>query len=248
MRMFRSICCILFCTVLSLIAVSSAETGNMTADEHYLMGNAFSAFGQYENATKEYQIALEMRPHFSDALNNLVIALNRQGKFNESLIAAENATRYSPDDPEVWYNRGYTLGMLGRYEDEIDSYKQALSIRPNFSSAWKNMGTAYFDMGRYPDAVDAFINETRYDPENAIAWFYLGTVYEKMNKIPDAISSYEKAQSIQPNLTIVNERLNLTKNNLTSKDNKVSEKTVNNSKTEKKEQPLDGILGLLGRE
>jgi tetratricopeptide (TPR) repeat protein len=242
--MDRSFLCLIICTFILLIPLSSAEQTNMTADEHYLMANAYSAFGQYENATKEYQTALKIRPDYPDAWNNLGIVLNKQEKYNESLLAAQNATRYNPDDAEAWYNKGYTLGMLGRYDEEIDSYKQALSIRSNLSSAWENMGVAYFDKKMYPEAAGAFLNETSHDPHNAIAWYYLGTVYEKMEKLPDAISSYEKAENIQPNLTIVKERLKSMKNNETSKSGVNPVEKVNNS-TNEKTQPLQNILEFL---
>jgi tetratricopeptide (TPR) repeat protein len=92
--------------ILILIPITCAETDEMTADEHYLMGNALSSFGQYENATKEYQLALKIRPGFTDALNNLGIVLNRLGRYEEALSVADDAVRFSPQDPDVWYNRG----------------------------------------------------------------------------------------------------------------------------------------------
>ena len=86
--MNRLVPLITFFIILILVPTTFAETDEMTADEHYLMGNALSSFGQYENATNEYRLALKMRPGFSDALNNLGIVLNRQGKYEEALEVA----------------------------------------------------------------------------------------------------------------------------------------------------------------
>lgn len=99
--MNRSLLVVTILALFILVPISSAETDEMTADEHYLMGNALSSFGQYENATKEYRLALDMRPDFSDALNNLGIVLNRQGKYEEALEVADNGIRVSPNDADA---------------------------------------------------------------------------------------------------------------------------------------------------
>jgi len=237
--MKRSLPVIAFLVFLILIPVTYAETTEMTADEHYLMGNAFSSLGQgqYENATKEYRMALAIRPDFTDALNNLGIVLNRQGKYEEALAVADEAIRISRDDAEAWYNRGCTLGMLKRYEEETDSYKQALTIRPNFTSAWENMGASYFDQGRFEDAIAAYLNETTYDPENAISWYYLGTVYEKTGQNSAAIAAFENAVKIQPNFTTVQNRLDSVKRNLTS-----TTPSPGNNSSNVAEQDSSGLL------
>lgn len=108
--MNRLVPLITFFIILILVPTTFAETDEMTADEHYLMGNALSSFGQYENATNEYRLALKMRPGFSDALNNLGIVLNRQGKYEEALEVADEAVRVTPQDADAWYNRGSRLG------------------------------------------------------------------------------------------------------------------------------------------
>lgn len=219
-----------------------AETEEMTADEHYLMGNAYSSFGQFENATSEYRQALVLKPDYTDAWNNLGIVLNRQELYEEALSAADNATRISPNDADAWYNRGYTLGMMKRYDEEIDSYRQALALKPNLSSAWENMGVSYFDLGKYDEAIGAFRNETTYDPDNAIAWYYLGTVYEKTGKLEDAAGAFEKSIKISPNMTMVQDRLEKVKKNLTL--NNPESRVSANSSEEGKTDFFSGLLGL----
>ena len=224
--------------------VYAEENGTKTAEEHYLMGNAFYSFGLAENATREYRIATAMDPGLSDAWNNLGLSLTSQGKHKEAKEALENATRLKPDDPDVWYNLGYTFGMLGEKENELTAYEKALSLQPNMTVAWRNIGVVRFEQGNYTGASTALEQATRYDPTSAIGWYYLGTVYEKTGNLTGAADVLKQAIKLDQNLTMAKDRLTAVEKNLTSGIAPVSSPT-GTTDASKKKTPIQASTILL---
>ena len=198
------------------IHVMASETVEKSAEEHFLMGNAFYSFGLADNATREYLLAVEKDPSLSDAWNNLGLSLTKQGKYDRSILALQNATRLAPADAEAWYNLGYSYGMLGKSEEELAAYEKAISLRPNMTVAWRNIGALRFEQGDYTAAEAALENATRYDPGSATGWYYLGTVYEKTGNLTGAVTVLKKAIQLDQNLTMAKERLTAVEKNVTS--------------------------------
>lgn len=214
-KITRLLCITFFLISLATGCAGAADTSEKTADEHYLMGNAFYSFGLAENATHEYRLAVAKNPDLSEAWNNLGLSLTAQEKYDEALQALANATRLSPNDAEAWYNLGYTYGMLGNTTAELAAYDKALSITPNMTIAWRNIGAVRFEQGNYTGAVHAFEQATSFDPESGIGWYYLGTAYEKSGDLSAAASVLKKAIEKDQNLTMAQDRLQAIERNLT---------------------------------
>lgn len=106
------------------------------------------------------------------------------------------------------------------------------------------MGASYFDQGKFEEAIAAYLNATTYDQNNAVGWYYIGTIYEKIGQNIKAIDAFEKAISIDPNLTVVQSRLETVKKNITSSvgdQEKESFNTTGNTSSEL----FSGLLNIL---
>ena len=219
--------------------VWAANTSEKSADEHYLMGNAYYSFGLSDNATREYRIAVEMNPDLSDAWNNLGLSLTAQKKYAEAQQALEQATRLNPSDADGWYNLGYTFGMQGNDSQELAAYEKAISLRPNMTVAWRNIGVVRYEKNDYTGAVKAFENATSFDPESGIGWYYLGTAYEKTGNLSGAAAVLKQAIKLDQNLTMAKDRLEAVEKNLTNITSS-SQSTPKGTKT-----PLQGVTIVL---
>lgn len=227
------------CLFLIIGQVCATGTPEKTAEEHYLTGNAFYSFGLTDNATREYQAAVKMKPEYSDAWNNLGLSLTAQGKYVQARSALENATRINPEDPEGWYNLGYTLGMLGNKTEELAAYEKAISLRPNMTVAWRNVGVVRYEQQNYTGAAEAFEKATTFDPESGIGWYYLGTAYEKTGNLTGAATVLKHAIEKDQNLTMAKDRLEAVERNLTTEG---APATTN---MPEKKTPLQGVVVIL---
>lgn len=200
--------------LLTGVLTGDNKTTPLTAEEHLLEGDAYHTFGLYENATREYRLALKMNASNPDAWNNLGLSLTSLGRYEEAREALENATKLNPVDAESWYNLGYTLGMQKKPDLEVAAYEKALSIRPNMTVAWRNIGVVRFEQANYTGAAQVLEKATNYDPSSAAGWYYLGIVYEKIGNMTGAITVFKKAYALDPNQTVVKERIESIEKNM----------------------------------
>jgi tetratricopeptide (TPR) repeat protein len=69
--------------------------------------------GRLDEAVACYRKAIELKPDFSEALNNLGNALRAQKRLDEAVSSYCRALELSPDDPEAHYNRATALLARG---------------------------------------------------------------------------------------------------------------------------------------
>jgi len=60
--------------------------------------------------------------------NNKGADLNDLGKYNESIVASEEAIRLDPNRSAAWRNKGYALYSLSKYNDSIVAYDEAIRL------------------------------------------------------------------------------------------------------------------------
>ena len=72
------------------------------------------------------QTALELKPDYPDAYNNLGISLKELGRFDEAEVYLRRAIELNPQFAEAYNNLGNALKELGRIEEAIGWHHEAL--------------------------------------------------------------------------------------------------------------------------
>lgn len=70
---------------------------------------------------------------------NLSFALNQQGRYEQSLEAAQSATRLDPHSADAWNNIAAADEALHRWDEAIQAAQQAIALRPDFQMARNNL-------------------------------------------------------------------------------------------------------------
>ena len=104
-----------------------------------ILGAAYKANGQLDNAITAYERALSLNPDNAGAYNNMGNALKDQGKLEDAITAYERALSLKPDSAEAYNNMGVTLQEQGKLEDAITAYERALSLNPDHAEAEAQM-------------------------------------------------------------------------------------------------------------
>jgi len=84
----------------------------------YVMGNIFLDGEKYEPAVVCYKRALRVHPDYYDALHNMGLALEEQGRQDEALQMYEAAVEADPDSPDAYLSIAELLEDMA--EDELD--------------------------------------------------------------------------------------------------------------------------------
>jgi len=92
---------------------------DLTAAAHYFNNLGAEALldGDEERAMRWLTLAAEVAPQFEKAENNLGVALARQGKLEEALVAFQRGLELSPDNEAILTNLVRTDQQLGRRAD-----------------------------------------------------------------------------------------------------------------------------------
>jgi tetratricopeptide (TPR) repeat protein len=130
--------------------------------------------------------------------NNLALAYDRIGKYEEAIKELNEALRLNPDYIEVHNNLGVTYDRMEMPEIAEDELKEALKLNPNYTEALCNLGNIYARSGRYEEAACELQEALRINPELAIAHNNLGNIYALQKRNEEAIQEFKEALRINP--------------------------------------------------
>jgi tetratricopeptide (TPR) repeat protein len=128
---------IFFCISISV----QAQNENALVEK----GNEAYKNKQYDEATNDYQKAVENDTSNQAAQYNLGNAFYKAGKTEEAEDAYNNAINKSQsamDKANAWYNKGMALQNSKKLPESIDAFKQALRLNPDDEDARQNLQIA----------------------------------------------------------------------------------------------------------
>ena len=156
----------------------------------YALGVAHTKNGLYENASREfdkainfYETTAKIKPNHSKAQKNLAdawngkgIALLSLGNYDEAIKDYDKATDLNPQLADAWNNKGNAHLLLDNYDEAIKDYDNATDLNPQFADAWKNKGNALLSRDNYYEAIKAY--------DKAIELKYITCIGKKPRKRP----------------------------------------------------------------
>jgi tetratricopeptide (TPR) repeat protein len=160
-----------------------------------LIGQELGFLGREIEAVPVLRRALSRTPKrlALRALCLLATALQRLGKFEESLAAADRAIELAPDVADGYVSRGYALGELKRTDEAIDAYLRAIELGPRHphhaALAHSNLGGILTGVGRFREAIPHLRRATQLDPSNPHNHLNLGRAQERIGDIEGAFGA-----------------------------------------------------------
>lgn len=91
-------------------------------------GNEFFSLGNYIDAIKSFDMALERDPGYLNAWVNKGSSLLKLGKYSEALAAYDEAIRIDPQSALAWNRKGLALKKLDRGIDAASAYARAREL------------------------------------------------------------------------------------------------------------------------
>ena len=119
----------------------------------YGKGAALTILGQYEEALRAIDRALDINPMNEVAWVNKGNALTRMGRLVDALRSFNAAIKVNPAYEVAWNNKGNALARLGQYEEALRCYEKALDLDPAYRGAWVNKGFVLAKLGRFDEAA-----------------------------------------------------------------------------------------------
>lgn len=121
-----------------------------------------------------------------------------QEKYEEAVVAFDQAIKVLPNFTEAWTNKGFAQGKLGRPLDKFASCAQATNVAPDFPEAWNCRGLAKQDLLKYDEALQEYDKAIEVDETFYRGWFNKGQVYLKIGQQEEAIAATKKVLALEP--------------------------------------------------
>ncbi len=190
---------------------------------HYNYGRELSFAGKHEAALAEYRRALELRPDYVPAINNLGSELARgsqtgdrphpgplpegeganagsDGDLNAAIAAFRKALRLQPDYAEAHFNLGVALAKQGDQSGAEQEYRAAIQAEPSYADALNNLGQLLAQQGKLADATEQFGRAVAANPDLARAQANLAGALAAGGKLDDALAHCHRALEVEPDL------------------------------------------------
>ena len=164
------------------LAAHDVKNDPTNFEAHYNLAAMLQGRGRLENAIKEYEAALRLRPNDAVANNALGAALLANGQPRPAAHILSDALESRPDYFDAHYNLGNALAQLGDMEGAAQQFRMALQKQPNDANAEANLGSALAELGRYAEAESHYKRALEIDPNQSLARENLEAVRQAMKQ------------------------------------------------------------------
>ncbi len=134
----------------------------------------------------------------AEAFEGLGVALNRLGRFRESLPFLRQAVSLRPDSAQAWNSAGEALGNLGQVPEAAEAFARAVRANGDFAPAHYNLGLALRALGRREDAMGVLQRAVESQPAFPEALHALGTLLHASGRYPAAIDCFRRLTALRP--------------------------------------------------
>ena len=118
-------------------------------------GTIFSSRGYLGAAIDNFKKALEIKPDYTVALNNLGIALKAKGDYSQAIESFGAAVNTDPAYVDAYINLGISFNHEDKFDLAILNFNEALKIQPDHAEAHLHMSESLDRKGEFFAAIDS---------------------------------------------------------------------------------------------
>ena len=148
---------------------------------HLNLGSALDEKGQTDEAIREFEEAIRLKPGYAQAHNNLGLGIIKKGQIDEGISQYQEAIRLKPDYALAHSNLGIALVRKGQIDEAVREFQEAVRLKPEFAEAHYNLGIALVRKGQIDEAIREFEEAVRLKPDFAEAHNNLARALARKN-------------------------------------------------------------------
>jgi serine/threonine-protein kinase len=173
----------------------SVSLDSNSASAHVCLGIVYEGTGKYEEAVREYQLAIAAESANDDAIRGLASAYQRLGKMDEAEATYRAAISARPNYWENYNALGGFYFARGKYPQAAEMFTRVTDLAPDSFRGYSNLGAARLQLGRDDDAIKALMRSLEIRPTYS-AFSNLATAHFRLRQYDDAAYNYSQALAL----------------------------------------------------
>ena len=160
--------------------------------------------GNYQRAVDICRDEMAVNPNNLESHVVISWSLIRLGRFQEAMNYALSGRRISRYDLRITQVLGEISYYMGQNNEALQYFQEFISLAPEgvrMDLVYYFMGEVYIRLGHYRHADIALTTAVHWIPGNALWWTRLAYARENAGDLQEAIIAYERALSLNPQLT-----------------------------------------------
>lgn len=158
--------------------------------------------GEYLLCVAAAEKAVELKPDYGYAWNNICAAYNKLGEFEKAVVAGKKAVELLPEDQLSKNNLSYAEKQKGIFDALIEDAKKS-----NSADNWLYLSLQWYNAGNFKQCITAAEEVIKIDPNNFGAWNNICAASNKLGDFERGIEAGEKALQLDPNSQLAKNNL-----------------------------------------
>lgn len=171
----------------------------------------YMKLNQFDLSLQHFKRAIDLKPDFSDAYNNMGILYSQKGDWKNALTyfnkALSNILYRTPQF--AYHNMGLVYFQMKDYTRAIELYKKAISLSPDYTEAYFDLAHTYEVLGENDKAVDTYEKIIELKPDSLPPYLALAKLYRKTGQIDAAYAKLNYIVGTDPRSPIAREAIKM---------------------------------------
>lgn len=195
-------------------------------EQHLKLGNSLFKQGQITHAIVCYRRAIELKPNWAGAYQNMGKALKQQGKLDEAALCFQRVAELNKNSLLNHHQSGNSLTTAARVNTPSNGHSKSAEIVtsapakgnsndrkpeqivPRYDAeTYIKQAESYYSQQKYEEAIAECKRAIEMKPPAALAYKILGNATQAMDKLDAAWYWYAQALEIDPNFAEVHANL-----------------------------------------
>ena len=184
--------------------LASLKLYDKDPEVHLLAGLIFTGRSDWLSSMKHYKRALDLKPDFHEAKNNLGTVYLALGQWKKATqIFKDLVQEIEYRTPAMGHNNlGWAQYKLGRHKAAQRAFVSATQLNPRLCPPYNNAGLIYLERGDLERAERSLQRGIKQCPLYAEPHFHLGRVYTKRGQNKRAQTYFKKCTELSPDTTL----------------------------------------------
>jgi len=165
--------------ILSQLIAANSLPADWQPMAHFLRGQAFRRENKFNEAYKDFDAAIKLKPTMHQAMFESGLGYVSQEQWKKAIKEFDRAIKLDAKNADYLYSRCSAKSWAGDNAGARDDCREAVKQRPKFVQALATLGRAYEDLGQLDKAVETYKEVLKIDPENKSAKEGIAFIEEK---------------------------------------------------------------------